>query len=247
LLGVGTEQAEELLAGMLGPDARVARLDSDIAPGRSSEAVLDRMRSGETNVLVGTQMVTKGHDLPGVSLVGVLLADGSLHFPDFRATERTFQLLTQVAGRAGRGDTEGRVIIQTFGPSHPAIVYAARHDFESFYRFEMAARRELGYPPLARLAAIRLSARKEASVKSSADRLAAYARRLPQVYDGKVRILGPAPAPIAMIRGRYRYRILLQARSRPPLRRVLAQLAEPVDKVKGGVRASFDVDPVHML
>jgi len=247
LIGAGTEQAEELLAELLGPDARVARLDSDVAPGRASEAILDRVRSGETNVLVGTQLVTKGHDLPGVSLVGVLLADASLHFPDFRATERTFQLLTQVAGRAGRGDVEGEVVIQTFNPGHPAIRFAAAHDYEAFYRFEMAARRELSYPPLSRLAAIRMSAREEPKVKAEAERIAAFAHRLPEVQRGQVSVLGPAPAPIEMVRGRYRYRLLLRGLDRQPLRRVLSQLVKPVDAVRGDIRASFDVDPVHLL
>jgi primosomal protein N' (replication factor Y) (superfamily II helicase) len=247
LVGVGTEQAEEILATLLGPKARVGRLDSDIAPGRSSEAVIEKLRAGETNVLVGTQLVTKGHDLPRVSVVGVLLADATLHFPDFRATERTFQLLTQVAGRAGRGDIEGRVVVQTFLPDHPAIRFASNHNYEDFYHYEMASRVELGYPPVAHLAAIRLSAKQESALQQEADRIAAFAARLPEVRGGRVQILGPAPAPIAVIRERFRYRILLKAEKRSFLRSLLLQLIEPVDATKGGVRASFDVDPVHML
>jgi primosomal protein N' (replication factor Y) len=246
-VGAGTEQAEELLREVLGPRARVARLDSDVAPGRASEGVLDKMRAGETNVLVGTQLVTKGHDLPGVSVVGVLLADASLHIPDFRATERTFQLLTQVAGRAGRGEVMGTVIIQTYLPTHPAIRCAASHDYETFYRFEMAARTELDYPPLSRLAAIRLSARDEARARDGAQRLADLALASPEVTGGRVQVRGPAPAPLAMIRGRYRYRILLKTHSRAPLRSLLARLAGPAGKLKGQVRISVDIDPVNML
>lgn len=247
LLGAGTERAEELLGQLLGEQARVGRLDSDVAPGRGSEAVIDRVRQGETNVLVGTQLVTKGHDLPGVSLVGVLSADATLHFPDFRATERTFQLLTQVAGRAGRGQREGRVVVQTFMPSHPVIRLSAVHDYESFYRWEMTSRQELGYPPVARLSAVRLSGRQEPRVRDEAERIAAAARALPEVRSGQVQIRGPAPAPIALIRERFRYRLLLKAARRKPLRLALSRLIEKVDKVRFGVRASFDVDPVHML
>lgn len=247
LFGAGTERAEEIISEVLGDKARVARLDSDVAPGRLSEAVLDKVRAGETNVLVGTQLVTKGHDLPGVSVVGVLLADASLHFPDFRATERTFQLLTQVAGRAGRGEVEGRVFIQTFLPDHPAIRFASNHDYESFYRFEIAARTELDYPPLAQLAAIRLSSRDEGRARYAAKDLEALATTYPEIRQGLVQIRGPAPAPIAMIRGRYRFRILLKARERQPLRRVISRLLPVADKARGRVRISFDVDPVHML
>lgn len=247
LIGVGTEQAEEVLKTLLGEGARVGRLDSDVAPGRSSEAVIDKVRAGETNILVGTQLVTKGHDLPGVSVVGVLLADATLHFPDFRATERTFQLLTQVAGRAGRGEAEGRVVVQTFLPDHPAIRFASTHDFENFYHFELASRVELGYPPVAHLAAIRLSAKQEPAVRQVAETIAAFAAKLPEVRSGRVQLLGPAPAPIAVIRERFRYRLLFKSETRLALRAVLQQMIESVDAAKGLVRVSFDVDPVHML
>ncbi len=247
LLGAGTERVEQLLAELLRKDVRVARLDSDIAPGRGSESVLDRVRAGQVDILVGTQMVTKGHDLPNVRVVGVLLADSTLHFPDFRAGERTFQLLTQVAGRAGRGEREGEVVIQTFMPDHPIVRLASHHDYVGFYEYEMESRRELGYPPVARLATIRLSSTEEGRVQHAADTLVAIANRLPEVQRGLVQVAGPAPAPIAMIRKRFRYRILLKAAERLPLRRVLARLIEPVDKTPRGVRAAFDVDPVHLL
>ena len=247
LLGAGTERVEETLRDLLGPAVRVGRLDSDVAPGRASEPVLDRVRRGETDVLVGTQLVTKGHDLPGVTVVAVLLADGSLHLPDFRAAERTFQLLTQVAGRAGRGEIEGRVLVQTFDPDHPAVRHAAAHDYEAFYRGELAARLELGYPPHAHLAAVRLSGRVEERVLAEADRIAVAARQHGEVRGGAVSVAGPAPAPLARLRDRFRYRVLLRAASRPRLRRVLHALAPELDGVRNAVRASFDVDPVHMM
>jgi primosomal protein N' (replication factor Y) len=247
LLGAGTEKVEELLRDLLGDGARIGRLDSDVAPGRASEAVLDRVRSGETNVLVGTQLVTKGHDLPGVTLVGVLLADASMHFPDFRATERTFQLLSQVAGRAGRGQEEGQVFIQTFSPSHPAIQYAMVHDYDSFFQHELKAREELGYPPFGHLAAIRLSSVREEPLRLEAEALVAFARRLPDVQHELVEVKGPAPAPIARVRNRFRYRILLQAPARPPLRRVVLALLTRAETKKSAVRVAFDMDPVSML
>lgn len=247
LLGAGTEKAEEMLRALLGERAHVARLDSDVAPGKKSEKVLDRVRSGEVNVLVGTQLVTKGHDLPGVTLVGVLFADASLSFPDFRATERTFQLLTQVAGRAGRGDLEGRVIVQTFAAEHPVIRLAAKHDYRAFYELEMAARRELGYPPTAHMAAVRLNGPDEVKVQAEATRFAELAQELPEVRGGEVRVAGPAPAPIARLRNRFRYRIVLKSQARPPLRRVLWELTKPIDKVRAPLRANFDIDPVHLL
>ncbi len=247
LLGAGTERAEEMLQELLGERAKVARLDSDVAPGKKSEKVLDRVRSGEINVLVGTQLVTKGHDLPGVTLVGVLLADASLSFPDFRATERTFQLLTQVAGRAGRGDVEGRVIVQTFASDHPVIRFAAKHDYESFYRFEMEARQELAYPPLSHMSAIRLNGPHEGSVQAEATQIAERALELAEVQNGAVQVSGPAPAPIARLRGRFRYRIVFKSLTRPPMRHVLWKLTKLVDRVRSPIRANFDVDPVHLL
>jgi len=247
LLGAGTERIEETLLELLGDRARIARLDSDVAPGRASEAVIETVRSGRANVLVGTQMVTKGHDLPGVTFVGVLLADGSLHLPDFRAAERTFQLLTQVAGRAGRGETAGRVMVQTYDPDHPAVRFAARHAYDEFYPVEMSARRELSYPPYSHLAAIRLSGGEEGRVLATAEALAARVSRSPRLREGTVMLVGPAPEPISRVRGRFRYRLLLKGTTRPVLREVLEGLVELADSLKGGIRIAFDVDPVHLL
>ena len=245
-LGLGTEQLEEALA-LAFPQATVARLDRDTATGPGVERILDRFRSGAVDVLVGTQMVTKGHDLPRVTVVGVILADQSLGFPDFRAGERTFQLLAQVAGRAGRAERPGQVVFQTFQPEHPAIHFAARHDFEGFYREELRGRRELGYSPFSRLAAVRVDAGDEGRTRTAATLLARLAQQTEAVKQGQVRILGPAPAPIARIRGRFRYRFLLRSADRRALRSVAGVVVQRIDEGLTPVRASVDIDPVSML
>jgi primosomal protein N' (replication factor Y) len=246
LEGLGTERLEATIAAAF-PAARVARLDRDVTGGERSEAVMKRMRDGEIDVLVGTQMVTKGHDLPRVTLVGVVNADAALSMPDFRAAERGFSLLVQVAGRAGRHDRPGRVLIQTRAPSHPAIVFAARHDVPSFLEHELSDRREVGYPPYARLALLRVDAIDEGIARAAAAQLAAEARTTPEVLGRLVEVLGPAAAPIARLRGRYRFRVLLRARDRRPLRAVLAEAARARDHVDRRARVAIDVDPVSML
>lgn len=245
-VGVGTERVEDALAQAF-PQARIGRLDRDTAAGRGVETVLDRMRRRELDILVGTQMVTKGHDLPGVTLVGVLLADQSLAFPDFRAAERTFQLLEQVAGRAGRGERAGRVVLQTYQPQHYAVRYALCHDYLGFYRQELATRRELAYAPVVRLSAVRADAGDEQVARKIIRELADVALRTPEVRAGEVALLGPAPAPVARIRGRHRVRFLLRARSREKLRAVARAVVERIDQGVAPGRAHLDMDPVSML
>lgn len=245
-MGLGTEQLEDTLAEVFAP-AKVGRLDRDTASGAGVEAILERLRRREIDILVGTQMVTKGHDIPGVTLVGVVFADHSLSFPDFRAAERTFQLLAQVAGRAGRGDRPGRVVFQTFQPNHPSVLFAAQHDYAGFYEAEKEARRELEYSPYARLVAVRIDAAEESKAQAVADELATLARAQPAIMDGTVRLLGPAPAPIARLRGRFRYRLLMLSSDRRRLRSVAAAIAHRVDQGLSPARASVDVDPVSML
>jgi primosomal protein N' (replication factor Y) len=242
-LGVGTEQLEHALAESF-PRARVARLDRDTASSDGVEAVLDRLRRGEIDVLVGTQMVTKGHDIAGVTLVGVVLADQSLAFPDFRASERTFQLLAQVAGRAGRAEKPGKVILQTFQPDHPAVRLAAHHDYERFFAHEIESRREVGYPPFAHLVSVRVHAGLEADARQSTQHLADIARRHAAVREGAVQVLGPAPAPISRLRGRYHYRLLLKSADRKLLRQVTALLAARIDQGLSPVHATLDLDPL---
>jgi len=246
-LGLGTERLEDALAHAFEP-AKVARLDRDTAAGgRAIESVLDRVRRREIDVLVGTQMVTKGHDIPGVTLVGVVLADQSLAFPDFRASERTFQLLSQVAGRAGRGERPGRVIFQTFQPKHPAILAAERHDYDAFYRAELEDRRDLGYAPFGRLVAVRCNAPDERRAREAMDRLAERAHQHPAVRDRRVQVLGPTPAPIKKLRTRYRFRMLLRGSDRRALRSVAHHVSLGIADAASTVRAHVDVDPVSML
>jgi len=243
VLGVGTERVERELAEKL-RGARVLRLDRDAA-GTSAELtrILASFARGEADVLVGTQMVAKGHDFPGVTLVGAVLADVGLGLPDFRAAERTFQLLTQVAGRAGRGKDPGRVIIQTFNPAADAVACVRTHDYETFSAAELSRRRELGYPPFGRGLAVRLEAEDPRAVEAMARRIGEAARRWSQP---SVRVLGPAPAPIARLRGRTRYQLLLLAPGPGPLQAIGRRLTELADGA-GKVRVALDMDPVSML
>jgi primosomal protein N' (replication factor Y) len=245
-LGLGTERLEDELRGLF-PAARVARLDRDTVAADGVGQAMEKLKRGEIDVLIGTQMVTKGHDVPAVTLVGVILADQSLAFPDFRAHERTFQLLTQVAGRAGRGTRPGRVLFQTFQVGHPAIAHAQTHDYLGFCREELALRRELAFPPFTRLAAVRVDAGGEAAARRVAYELAAIAKNEPLVRSEAVSVLGPAPAPIERLRGRYRYRFILRSPDRSALRKVAQVVVRRIDEGVAPARASIDMDPVSML
>jgi primosomal protein N' (replication factor Y) (superfamily II helicase) len=246
LEGLGTERLEGMISEAF-PTARIARLDRDVASAAKSQTILDRMRAGEIDILVGTQMVTKGHDLPNVTLVGVVNADAALSLPDFRAAERGFQLLVQVAGRAGRRDRPGRVLIQTRTPEHPALRFAANHDVLGFFERELMDRREVGYPPFTRLGLVRVDAADEDVARNAAAHIARHVRASHEVRSRRVDVLGPAAAPIARLRGRYRFRVLLRAAERGPLRIALAIAAEIRDRADARVRIVIDVDPVAML
>ncbi|MEY2934329.1 MAG: hypothetical protein RL033_5078, partial [Pseudomonadota bacterium] len=239
--GVGTERIESVLSAAF-PSARVGRLDRDTGPGLKSAKVLAQMQAGELDILVGTQMVTKGHDLPRVSLVGVLNADAGLSMPDYQASERTFQILVQVAGRAGRAGTPGNVLIQTKNPEHPAIALAVAHDVSGFVEQELAERRALGYPPFSRLAMVRVSALDEHVALTAIRELTEIAR---QRAGTLVEVLGPSPAPIPRLRSQYRFRLLVRAKTRAPLRHVLIGIQEA--RLDRRVRMVVDVDPVSML
>ena len=250
LLGLGTERLEEEVRRAF-PEARIARLDRDTASRRGgAEGVLRALREGQIDVLVGTQMVAKGHDFPGVRVVGVIAADLGLHLPDFRAAERTFQLLTQVAGRAGRGDAPGRVVVQTFVPDHYAIRPVRTHDYESFYAEELRHREALGYPPFGRLALALVSAPEREAAEAGAARLAGVLRREgasgPDDTLAGLELLGPAPAPLARLRERWRFQLLLKGEDEA-VRRAARRLAEEAARLPRGVRASVDVNPVTML
>jgi primosomal protein N' (replication factor Y) len=246
LEGLGTEKLEAAVKEAF-PSARVARLDRDVASGAKAEGVLERVRSGEVDILVGTQMVTKGHDLPRVTLVGVINADAALSMPDYRASERAFQILVQVAGRAGRSDRPGTVLIQTRDPEHPAIAFASRHDVPGFIERELGDRRELNYPPFARLALVRLDGPEEKQTREVGLELSRAASATAPAAAGQVRVVGPAAAPLARLRGRYRFQILLHAHERRPLRSSLLALMPLRDRLAGQVRIVFDVDPVQMM
>jgi len=259
LLGIGTERLEEEVRTRF-PAARIARLDRDTAGRRGeTERVLGALAAGRVDVLIGTQMVAKGHHFPGVRLVGVVAADQALHFPDFRAAERTFQLLTQVAGRAGRGEAPGRVLVQTFAPDHYAIAPVRTHDYETFYRAELAHRAALSYPPCGRLVHALVSGPEEAATEAHAARLVALARRAAGLGDdapaapagsAAVEVLGPAPAPLARLRDRFRFQLLVKGRDEKAVReagRALARAAVALEREAPGVRASVDPSPVNML
>ena len=244
LLGLGTQRVEEEVRAQF-PDARVARLDRDTAARRgASERVLRDLHSGALDVVVGTQMVAKGHDFPGVRLVGVILADLGLHLPDFRAAERTFQLLTQVAGRAGRGSAPGRVLVQTFSPRHYAVAPVRGHDYEAFYAAELGHRAALGYPPFGRLVHALVSGPDEAGARDAAEGLARAARA---AAAPGVEILGPAPAPLARLRDRFRFQLLAKGADETGVRRVGLALVEAAAALRAPLRAKVDPNPVNML
>jgi primosomal protein N' (replication factor Y) len=221
-------------------------MDTDSMRGRGShDEVLEAFRAGEIRILLGTQMIAKGLDFPNVTLVGVVNADTALHLADFRAAERTFQLVAQVAGRTGRGRRGGRVVVQTLSPDHPAIAAAARHDFVRFARYEMAIRQAAGYPPVGRLARVVVRGATEATTRETAAQLAGLLRTV--CGDAPtLRVLGPGPAPIPRLRGEFRFHVQLQstdgAALQPLLRTATADFQPPA-----GVAWSIDVDPWDML
>jgi primosomal protein N' (replication factor Y) len=233
-LGVGTQRVEEDVRAAV-PKARLARLDRDAVKAKGAHAAMyERMRSGQAQVIVGTQMVAKGFDLPGVSLVGVVNADTQLNLPDYTAAERTFELLTQVLGRSGRGDVGGEGILQTYLPEHYAIVAAAAHDYKTFAEHELRARRHFGYPPFGRLVLLQTSAAKEATVERRATELAA---KLRAAAHGDAEVLGPAPAFAAKRAGSYRAQLVLRG-DRP---------TAVLDRVDVGAEWTVDVDPMTLL
>ena len=247
LSGAGTQRAERELASAL-PHARVLRLDTDVARDReAAPRVLAAFARGEADVLLGTQMIAKGFDFPRVTLVGVLDADVALHLPDFRAAERTFQLLVQVSGRAGRGAVPGEVLIQTCSPDHPAIAAAATHDAARFTAAELEQRRESGYPPFTRLVSLLFTGADEQEVERAAESLAAHVRE--PAAAAEVRVLGPAPQALARLRGRHRWHLLLKGGSGAKLRAVAAHALEWAESKARPrtVRVAVDVDPVETL
>jgi primosomal protein N' (replication factor Y) (superfamily II helicase) len=243
--GIGTERVEETLTRLF-PKARIRRMDSDTLKRKEDyRRILGDFRTGKIDILLGTQMIAKGLHFPNVTLVGIIYADQSLHQPDFRAGERTFQLLTQVAGRAGRGDVEGEVVVQAFTPFHPAIQHARRHDFVGFYEQELGFRQQLRYPPIARVALLTLKGRNEDKVKLSADHvrteLESSLGTIPDLI-----LAGPAPAPLRKAETYYRYQIMLRARQMSALSRRLAECVSGL-RLPEDVTLAIDIDPANLM
>jgi primosomal protein N' (replication factor Y) len=247
--GLGTQQVERLLSEQL-PSARIARMDVDTTSGKWAHAdILDRVGRGEVDILLGTQMIAKGLDFPNVTLVGVIDADVGINLPDFRASERAFQLLSQVAGRAGRGPKGGEVIIQTRVPSHHAVRCAVTHDYEAFVAEELPGRREPRYPPVVRLANIVLSGEDQDATVALA--LAAgewIERAISEFGAGAVEMIGPAPCPVERIKQRWRWHVLLRSSRPGPLTKIARRFLTTFEvPSRGELRVTFDRDPVVML
>lgn len=251
-VGKGTEKIEEEIGALL-PQARIGRMDRDTTRTKGAhEKILSRFRGVDLDILIGTQMIAKGHDIPEITLVGVVLADVSLDLPDFRASERTLQLLMQVAGRAGRGEWPGQVLIQSYHPDHACIKSACLHDFKRFYEQEIATRKELDYPPFCRMVNLRITGKSEEAAQKAARRMGELAHKIREentpLYRG-IEILGPALAPLARLRDRYRFHCFLKGKSPRTLlaftREILARRKRFLPSTS--VQLEVDVDPVQVL
>ncbi len=245
--GFGTQRLQKELVGLF-PSARIGRMDRDTTSRWGAHRrILSEFGRGDLDILIGTQMISKGHDYPNVRLVGIISADSSLNMPDFRAAEKTFQLLTQMSGRSGRGDYPGEVIIQTFNPDHYAISRAKEHDFQGFFQDEIKIRRELEYPPFSRIIKLEISSLKASNAEEGAAVLGGIVREISRRERSKfnVEILGPAEAPVARIKNRYRRHILLKSKSVRSLHALLRE-ALGVVQVKG-CEVKIDVDPVNFV
>lgn len=244
-LGVGTQRLEQEVRAKF-PNYRVLRMDSDSMKRFGSyDAALNSFRTGETQILLGTQMIAKGLDFPNVHLVGVIDADTSLHQPDFRAAERTFQLISQVAGRTGRGNRQGRVYVQTLSPQEPAIQLAAEHNYQAFAEFELAQRRELQSPPFRRCARVIVRGKEEQRVQEQADQMAAVCREAVSGLLSDVEVLGPAPAPIAKLKDLYRYHFQLAAPDLSSIQNLWRELSDVMLR-SHDVEFTLDVEPINM-
>lgn len=246
-LGLGTEQVEKEIKKLF-PEARIARMDrSQIKNRKNLEELLISVSKKEVDILIGTQMVAKGHDFPGISLVGILMADASLNLPDFRANERTFQIVTQVSGRAGRAQEPGEVVIQTLNPAEPALKWAAELKQKDFYIQELNARKLFGFPPFQRMAMLRFQHPDPKKVQKYADESALFLRRVVEKNKLECQILGPSEAPIARVKKQYRYQCLVKARSVRQLQALLQTLQSKKAQDKSPVKLSIDVDPMSSL
>jgi primosomal protein N' (replication factor Y) (superfamily II helicase) len=247
-LGVGTEQLQSEMQRIF-PAARVARMDRDTIRRKGALIeILKALRHRTIDILVGTQMVAKGHDYPHITLVGVICADLSLNLPDFRAGERTFQLLAQVAGRAGRGESPGHVILQTYNPEHFSIIAARHHDHVAFYRQEIEFRKALQYPPFTRMVQLRINGPDKAQTAEQARRLGEHCTRIRMQNPeyGRIEALGPIEAPLARISGQYRWQLLLKGAQVGPLHRLVRALLSAFNR-PADVQVTVDVDPLFLM
>ncbi len=251
-LGLGTEKLEAVVTSIF-PKARIARMDSDTTKRKGSILkLLKGLNNKTTDILVGTQMVAKGHDFPNITLVGIICADLSLSFPDFRAGERTFQLLAQVAGRAGRGDRPGRVVLQTYNPDHFSIAAARQQDFIAFYHQEIGFRKALEYPPYSRMIQLKISSKDPQETENHARMLGEQCRVLKANHSidyQSVVIMGPIEASLTRIAGRYRWQILLKGLNAKALHQFINQLISQNPSVftRPTVQVAIDVDPLFMM
>lgn len=249
--GFGTQRLEKEVQSLF-PEARVSRMDTDSTSRKGTACkILNAFSHREIDILVGTQMITKGYDFPGVTLVGIVSADLSLAFPDFRAGERTFQLLSQVSGRAGRGSVQGRVLVQTHNPSHYAILTATNHDYLSFFHQEKTLRKQLAYPPFSHLACLKFQGNHKEKTERTVHDVHEMLMRMVNRQPGggsPIRILGPVEAPIFRIKGKYRWQILIKCRRVSLLGQLLQELEERSKRALGatGVQLIFDMDPYQM-
>ena len=243
-LGLGSEKVEDELHREF-PEARIARMDRDTVSGkRHFETILSGFRERSFDILVGTQMIAKGHDIPNVTLVGVISADIGLGMPDFRAAERTFQLLTQVAGRAGRGQLPGQVLVQTINPDHYAIRHAAAQDFTAFYNQEIHFRKAMRYPPFSALANVLVRSEKQ----EDAMRMSTDISHLLTPPPENIKVLGPAEAPVPRLKNEYRYQLLIKAKDRRALNDTLRLLrSHALDRKWNATALVIDVDPLTLL
>ena len=245
-IGIGTERVEERVRKMFN-EYKIARMDSDIMKTRHSyKDALDGLDSGETDILVGTQMIAKGLDFPNVTLVGIISGDTPLHLKDFRAAERAFQLITQVAGRAGRGDKGGRVVVQTFNPTHYSITCGARHDYEGFAAKELKYRQVLGYPPFGRMLRIVLEGRESQQLEKFSAKLADQIEKFFETNPGG-EILGPALAPLSRIKGKHRWHLIIKANDIALIQKVIKKIKGDLGPTKKGIGITVDMDPVNLL
>ncbi len=249
-LGTGTQKVEDILARTF-PAARIERMDADTTAGKGGHAkILGRLAAGEIDILIGTQMIAKGHDYPGVTLVGVINADTGLRVPDFRAAENTFQLLTQVGGRAGRGERDGEVIVQTYHPNHYAVRAAARHDFGAFYGHEITERQAAGYPPFRRMANLAVEAEDPLLAERAAAALHHVVREQRDALDFRgVELLGPAPATVQRVKRKYRWNLAILSKSASRLNTLARRTREVFGKLPQAARVQLkiDLDPYGMF